>query len=76
MSDSHDRNRDLERQAAEARKKLDEAEQRAEETIEHAETHLHELVEEQNELEERLRSELKKSMPPAPPASSQDKDEA
>jgi hypothetical protein len=69
---------DLQRQAEEARKKLGEAKQRADETFEHAAEKLRDLTVEQEANAERLRREARElpgSLPPEAPKSSEDERE-
>ena len=64
--------RDLEHQADEARRKLAEAEQGADEALEHAAEQLRELSREQEERAERLKKEVRE--PTVPPRLSEPED--
>jgi hypothetical protein len=67
--------RDLEHQADEARRKLAEAEQGADEALEHAAEQLRELSREQEERAERLKKEAREPTGPLPPSEPADKDQ-
>jgi len=65
--------RDLEHQADEARRKLTEAEQSADEALEQAAEELRQLTQEQEERAERLKKEVRWPTGPPPPSEPEDK---